>query len=452
MTRLIALAGVLAAIAVQGAFGQAKLASSLPFNPQDGDTVVFLGDSITHQCLYTQYLEDFFVTRYPQRRIQFVNAGVGGDAAADVLLRFDSDVAVHEPDFVTVLLGMNDGRYQQFEAATFTAYQDGMRKILDRIEALGATPVLLSPTMFDHAVTARRADDEDWRFRAKEFDPDYNALMAFFGGWALEEAGRRQVPFVNLWAPLNTHTIDQRRTDPEFTMIWDAIHPNASGQMVMAFEILFQLGVERNSASGITITRRGDRWVGRGLKDLEASGDTIRFRHTAASLPWVIPAEEAGHKLKWQLPADGRAGYRITKAGHKMSADRLKIAGLDPGDYEVLIDGESIGTWSHIALGTKIEIQENEKTPQYRQALEVALMNQKRNDEFVRPSRDLSSRIKGLRRKAAGRGKNPDAEIAGVQAEVDELKRKAAAMLEDVYAAAQPVEREWVIRRVAAGK
>src|SRR5690242_15012298 len=32
---------------------------------KDGDTVVFLGDSITHQCLYTQYLEDFFYTRYP---------------------------------------------------------------------------------------------------------------------------------------------------------------------------------------------------------------------------------------------------------------------------------------------------------------------------------------------------------------------------------------------------
>ena len=30
-----------------------------PFDPQDGDTVVFLGDSITHQSLYTQYIENF---------------------------------------------------------------------------------------------------------------------------------------------------------------------------------------------------------------------------------------------------------------------------------------------------------------------------------------------------------------------------------------------------------
>jgi len=27
---------------------------------KDGDRFIFIGDSITHQCLYTQYVEDFF--------------------------------------------------------------------------------------------------------------------------------------------------------------------------------------------------------------------------------------------------------------------------------------------------------------------------------------------------------------------------------------------------------
>jgi len=34
-----------------------------------GDAVVFIGNSITHQCLYTQYVEDFFYTRIPHLRI-----------------------------------------------------------------------------------------------------------------------------------------------------------------------------------------------------------------------------------------------------------------------------------------------------------------------------------------------------------------------------------------------
>src|SRR6187549_8592 len=59
----------------------------------DGDGIVFLGDSITHQCLYTQYVEDYFYTRFPKQRINFHNAGVGGDRAKDALTRFDEDVA-----------------------------------------------------------------------------------------------------------------------------------------------------------------------------------------------------------------------------------------------------------------------------------------------------------------------------------------------------------------------
>src|SRR6185436_20033885 len=81
---------------------------------KDGDTVVFLGDSITHQCLYTQYVEDYFYTRFPKLHIHFHNSGVGGDRAADALARFDMDVAAYKPKYVTILLGMNDGGYKQW--------------------------------------------------------------------------------------------------------------------------------------------------------------------------------------------------------------------------------------------------------------------------------------------------------------------------------------------------
>src|SRR5512143_590261 len=70
-----------------------------------GDTVVFLGDSITHQCLYTQYVEDYYYTRFPGLKIKFHNAGVGGARARDALDRFDRDVAAYKPKYVTVLLG-----------------------------------------------------------------------------------------------------------------------------------------------------------------------------------------------------------------------------------------------------------------------------------------------------------------------------------------------------------
>jgi lysophospholipase L1-like esterase len=113
---------------------------------KDGDTLVFLGDSITHQCLYTQYVEDYFYTRYPNMRIHFHNSGVGGDRAKDALTRFDEDVAAYKPKYVTILLGMNDGAYTDFQKPTFDTYQKDMMTVLDKIAAVDAIAVPMTPT------------------------------------------------------------------------------------------------------------------------------------------------------------------------------------------------------------------------------------------------------------------------------------------------------------------
>ena len=103
---------------------------------KDGDRIIWIGDSITHQCQYTQYVEDFFYTRYPKMRLHFRNAGVSGDVAADALNRFDDDIASFKPTVATVLLGMNDGRYQDFTPEIFQTYARDMTTLLDKLDAL----------------------------------------------------------------------------------------------------------------------------------------------------------------------------------------------------------------------------------------------------------------------------------------------------------------------------
>ena len=49
------------------------------FALKDGDRVVFYGDSITDQRLYTTFVETFVVTRFPNQKITFVHSGWGGD-------------------------------------------------------------------------------------------------------------------------------------------------------------------------------------------------------------------------------------------------------------------------------------------------------------------------------------------------------------------------------------
>ena len=149
----------------------------------DGDCVVFLGDSITHQCLYTQYVEDFFYTRFPGKRVVFHNAGVGGAKAWDALQRFDRDVAAYKPKYVTVLLGMNDGAYQAFNQEVWQTYRKDMTELVGRIKEAGATPVLMTPTMFDNR--ARRMKENKTELGDIAL---YNGVLAFYGTWLRDVA------------------------------------------------------------------------------------------------------------------------------------------------------------------------------------------------------------------------------------------------------------------------
>ncbi len=423
-----------------------------PFlEPQEGDTVVFLGDSITHQCLYTQYIEDFFYTRYPDRKIRFHNAGVSGDKVGDALARFEDDVAAFEPDFVTILLGMNDGQYEPFNEDTFATYREGMTEIVDRIEKLGAEAIALSPTMFDHHQLALRKKDPEFRFRDREFFGEYNSLMGYYSGWLRETANHRKIPFVNFWGPLNDFTSAARMTEPEFSLVEDAIHPGAAGQFIMAYAILSASQRERRTVSSISVGHRNGKWLASkktGVTGLNASdgGDTITFTHLARALPWVIPDESSEYDLKWGESKPASVGYELTKASHKMGAERFRIQGLAAGDYELLIDDRSIGTFSHGALAGGIELQKYPGTPQSQQALEVALLNREKNDEVVRPMRDLWSRVKGLRRK--GDREAFATEYPELKKKIDAMEKSAREYETRIYAKAQPIPRKYQLKRL----
>lgn len=419
---------------------------------QDGETVAFFGDSITHQCLYTQYIETFFYTRFPDRNIQFHNAGVSGDKAADALARFDDDLAASEPDHVTILLGMNDGQYEPFSEETFATYREGMEKIVSKIREAGATPVALSPTMFDHHQLALRNKDETFRFRDRPFHGHYNSLMAYYGAWLRETAGSEQIPFVNLWGPLNDHTFAIRSSQPDFSLVEDAIHPGAAGQFIMAFSILSTSLPEKRHVSNISINRRGAKWTAaRSEKITELQGpddgSEISFTFHAQSLPWVVPHPSSNYDLKWGPSAPASLGFELTKAGHKLGAERFRITGLAPGNYDLYIDDTKIGTFSHLQLGSKIELQNFPDTPQSRQALEVAELNRERNDEAVRPMRDTWARIKGLRRKG---GDAFEKGYPDLLAKARELEEKAAQYHDQIRKIAQPIPRQYRLEKVAS--
>lgn len=425
-------------------------AGSAPLALGDGDTIVFLGDSITHQCLYTQYLEDYFYTRFPDRRIHCHNAGISGDKVGDALVRFDEDVAAFHPQVVTVLLGMNDGKYEDFDAATFAAYTDGMAKLLDRIAAIGAKAVVMSPTMFDHHQLALQMENPEYRFRERSFDKNYNALLAYYGGWLRERAGERGLAFADLWGPMNESTFSERRREPDFTLVPDAIHPAPAGHCQMSFELLRQVPAGRDSVGRIVIDADQGRSESEGLTDLIVSPDSDRvtFDHLATALPWVLPEQPWIGDQKWDADPGVAVGLRLTVAGHQRSNEQVQITGLEPGIYECKIDDVAVGQFSHAELGGNVELQSNVLTPQYQQALAVAELNRERNDQAMRPLRDQWGRVKGLRSKARNEGSSDETdpiaeEMVKAKAEIQRLLALGRDYENRIHAAAQPITRKY---------
>ncbi len=99
------------------------------------DRIVFLGDSITEQHLYTNYVETYLATRYPDLNLSFFNAGWGGDTAPGGLDRLDRDVLALKPSVVTLCYGMNDGGYTPPTDEIRNRFVNGMRQLVARLKA-----------------------------------------------------------------------------------------------------------------------------------------------------------------------------------------------------------------------------------------------------------------------------------------------------------------------------
>jgi len=86
------------------------------------DTLVFIGDSITDAdrdhpahaplgCGYVHFVGHMLMARHPQRNLDIINTGVGGDTILDLQRRWDADCLSHQPNVLSVLIGINDAWY-----------------------------------------------------------------------------------------------------------------------------------------------------------------------------------------------------------------------------------------------------------------------------------------------------------------------------------------------------
>lgn len=355
-----------------------SLRAQVPPGLKDGDTFVMLGDSITHQCLYTRYVALYYYLHYPATTLRIVNAGVGGDRAVDGLARFNEEVLALKPALVTVLLGMNDGGYRPFGEPQFGTYKADMTKLIDRVtKETQARLVLLTPTLYDHEAN---------KLNNRPGSPEYNDALIKFGDFLRETGKERGLQVIDLNAPLVAVTAAVRQADPKATLIPDAVHPGPAGQLVMAHTILKGFGVPA-VVSAVSV---------------DAAAKTVSAENAAATglvvADGAVTFDVLARSLPFPCAPECRSVLTVLPFTDDLNREMLKVTGLAPGRYALTIDAAEVAQFTAEELAAGVNLSTNEKTPQYTQAMKVKELNDALNGEFqkVRAFR-LAEKRKGYK-------------------------------------------------------
>lgn len=333
---------------------------------KDGDTVVFYGDSITDQRLYTTFVETFAVTRYPRLHFKFVHSGWGGDrvsggggGTADERLR--RDVIAYNPSVMTIMLGMNDGSYRAFDEGIFAKYKAGYEHIIDSVrQALPALRItVIKPSPYDDVT------------RPPTFEGGYNEVLVKYGNFLAELASKNNLSIADLNTPVVDALKKASAADPKAAqqIVPDRVHPQAAGHLIMAEALLKAWGatpivttVEIDAPSTFVRTA-----VGTAVSDLKVAASGITWTQKDERLPMPVNLDDAVMKL-------AVSSSRIIE---DLDEQVLKVTGLSGATYSLVINGKSVGRFSREQLTGGINLALL-PTPMMAQAAAVHALTLKR--------------------------------------------------------------------------
>lgn len=144
--------------------------------------VMFTGDSVTDcgrarpigdgpGAIGDSYVANIFCRTwadYPKNRIRILNSAISGNTTRDVVKRFDTDILAYKPDYLFIMIGVNDA-WRRIECNLFDEVittneevDDNIRYMADKCLENGIKPVFISPLYFEtiHEVKFRKEVDD----------------------------------------------------------------------------------------------------------------------------------------------------------------------------------------------------------------------------------------------------------------------------------------------------
>ena len=344
---------------------------------KEGDRIVWMGDSITHGGHYHSYVWLYYMTRFPDMRIDMVNAGMGGECAWDMVKRIDNDIFGRQATYATLTFGMNDTGYFDRSKAEDQKRSDAL--VARSLESFAILEEKLAAHP-DMQVTMIGGSpfDETSQFN-KHAISGKNAAMKKLVDEQREAAGRHGWGFVDFQQPMIDISMREQEKNPNFSFnSMDRVHPDSDGQMVMAYLFLKAQGFAGKEVASIFVdasTKRALRCSNCSISNIEGNPDSLRFDYLANALPYPV---DSISQHGWSNKRSQMDALELVPFTEEFNREILRVKNLKTGSYKLTIDGEPICTVSSEELAEGINLAEHKNTPQYKQASAIMYLNEER--------------------------------------------------------------------------
>ena len=168
---------------------------------------------------YVAFIDAFFKNAYPESGIRVVNMGTSGDTVRSIKERWDSDVLDLKPDWLAVLIGINDV-WRQFDTPLVSEihvypveYEKTLNDLVADTRSKVTGLILMSPFYME----------------TNKNDP-MRAKMDEYGAIVKKIALKHNAVCIDLQAAFDNYL----KYYYPATMTWDRIHPDSVGHMIIA--------------------------------------------------------------------------------------------------------------------------------------------------------------------------------------------------------------------------
>ncbi len=196
---------------------------------RDGQTVAFLGDSITQQGAessggYVRLVERGLAVNGVV--IKVIPAGIGGNKSNQMRERLDGQVLRLKPDWMTLSCGVNDV-WHGVNGVSLADYKINITDIVERCEKAGTRVLILTATQINLPV-----------------DNPPNTKLAEYNAFLRELATQRKLPLADLNADMAAEQKALAAAGITRPLTVDGVHMNAYGNQMMARGVLRSFGLD----------------------------------------------------------------------------------------------------------------------------------------------------------------------------------------------------------------